>query len=351
MKIGIDITPLLWGNKAGIGWYSYHLIKNLIKIDEENKYILYGCCIKKYRVKYILKKEFETGNFCISLKFFSNKIYNYTVQTFLPIEFFFGKFDIIHTLHPFSPLNIFGKQVITIHDLTPIINPDWFLPLHSQKFRFIISKAIKRVDKIIAVSYSTKNDIIKHFKINPEKIEVVYLASDEIYRPVSDKEKKENIKRKYGIKNKYLLFVGTIEPRKNVARLIDAFIKIKEKFPEYQLVLCGQIGWKKEIFYKKMAEIPEKFKKDIILTGYVPITDMPYIYNGCDVFIYPSLYEGFGLPVLEAMSCGVPVITSNISSLPEVVGDVGILINPYSIDELVSAIDSVLSNKDKRYKE
>lgn len=348
MKIGIDITPLAQSKKAGIAWYSYNLLKNLSKIDTENFYILYAVSIKKYKEMKKIKEEFKQENFKVSIKFFSSKIYNYTVQTFIPIEFYHGKFDIIHTLHPFSPVNILGKQVITIHDITPLINPDWFLPFHYEEFKFFILRAVKRADKIIADSFSTKNDLINYFKLNSEKIDVVYLAPSEIYKKLEDKEKIEDVKKKYGITKKYLLFVGTIEPRKNIIRLIDAFILIKNKIPELQLVICGQIGWKSKIFYKKMAEIPEKITKDIILTGYVPIYEMPYLYNGCEVFVYPSLYEGFGLPVIEAMACGVPVITSNISSLPEVAGNAGILVNPYNIEEIVYAIEKILTNVELR---
>ena len=348
MKIGFDISPLLWKKKAGIGWYTYNLIKNIEKVDKENIYVLYGSCFRQYKEKYEIKKDFKSENFYIVVKRLPNRIYNYTVQRFLPVEFLYGKFDLIHTLHIFSPLSLYSKQIITIHDLTPLINPNWFLQSDSEKFKFIISKAIKRVEKIIADSYSTKKDIINFFNVNSGKIEVIHLAADEIYRPIENKEAIDYVKKKYGINQKYIFFVGTVEPRKNIPVLIDAFTIIKEKFPEYKLVICGQIGIKSEIFYKKMQEIPENVKKDIILTGYVPVLELPYLYNGCEVFVYPSLYEGFGLPVLEAMSCGVPVITSKTSSLPEVVGDAGILVNPENCEEIVEAILFVLDNENMR---
>lgn len=348
MKIGIDITPLTWGNKTGIGWYAYHLIKNIKNVDKKNLYILYGCFIKQYKKILKIKSDFKSENFYVSVKFFPNRIYNYAVQTILPIELFHGKFDIIHTLHPFSPVSMLGKQIITIHDLTPLINPEWFVPLHSEKFRFIISKAVKRTDLIIADSNSTKKDIVKFFNINAEKIEVIYLAADEIYKPIQEKEFIEKTKKKYGIDKKYILFVGTIEPRKNLVRLLSVFKQIKHHIKDYQLVICGQPGWKTKTFFSKLNSFPEEVKKDIILTGYVPREEQLLLYNGCELFIYPSLYEGFGLPVLEAMSCGVPVITSNISSLPEVGGDAVILVNPEDEDEIGNAIIKVLEDKNLR---
>jgi len=347
MKIGIEIAPLIWGKKAGIGWYAYNLLKSLKNIDKENFYILFGSSIREYRKKLkSLKKEFECENIKISMKFFPGRIYNYLFQIFVPVELFYGKFDLIHTLHPFSPVKFKAKYIATIHDLTPLISSDWFPELHSLKFRFIIKRTTERADKIIADSISTKKDIIEFFDYPEENIEVVYLASDEIYKPVEDKEEIAEIRKKYGISRKYILFVGTIEPRKNLIRLLSVFEKLKIKFKEYQLVIVGQVGWMSEKFFEKLKNLPENVKKDIILTGYIPKEDMVYLYNDSELFIYPSLYEGFGLPVLEAMSCGVPVITSNISSLPEVGGDACIYVNPYDEEDILYKIEKVLDNEE-----
>ncbi len=347
MKIGIDVSPLLSKSRAGVGWYAYNLIKNIEKIDRENVYILFSSSLSRYKKKYEIKKNFKSENFYVSIRPFPFLVWNYVVAKILPFEFLYGNLDLIHTLHVLTPipleLNI--KQVITIHDLTPLINLNWF-PVESIILKIIISKAVVKADRIIAVSNNTKKDLLNYFKINPEKITVIYPGlHHENCIPIYDEEKIKNLKEKYGIDGRYMLFVGTIEPRKNISKLIDALIIVKEKFPELKLVLCGKIGWKAEIFYKKMKDLPEKIKKDIILTGYVPVSDLPYLYNGCEVFVYPSLYEGFGSPVLEAMSCGVPVVTSNISSLPEVVGDAGILVNPENKEEIAEAILSILTDQ------
>jgi glycosyltransferase involved in cell wall biosynthesis len=180
MKIGIEIAPLIWGKKAGIGWYAYNLLKNLKKIDKENFYILFGSSIRDYRKKIkSLKDEFECENIKINMKFFPGRIHNYLFQIFMPVEFLYGSFDIIHTLHPFSPVKFKAKYIATIHDLTPLISDEWFLERHSQKFRYIIKKTTERADKIIADSNSTKKDIVRFFNYPEENIEVVYLASDD----------------------------------------------------------------------------------------------------------------------------------------------------------------------------
>ncbi|MGC8976125.1 MAG: glycosyltransferase family 4 protein [Candidatus Ratteibacteria bacterium] len=351
MRIGIEITPLIWGKKAGIGWYAWNLVKHIKKIDKENTYFLFGSTLRGYRKsgKFLID-EFGGDNFKVVLKFFPGRFHNYFFQTFVPIETFYGKFDIIQTLHPFSPVKFKAKYIATIHDLTPLISNEWFPKLNSEKFRFIITKTIKRADKIIVDSVSTKNDIIKLFNYPEKDIEVIYLASDEIYKPIEEKEEIEKIKKKYSINKRYILFVGTIEPRKNLVRLLNVFEKLKRKYKDYQLVICGQIGWMTEKFFEKMKDLPESVKNDIILTGYLPINHLPFLYNGCECLIYPSLYEGFGLPVLEAMSCGVPVITSNISSLPEVGGDACIYVNPYDEDEIFNKLEMVLNNGEIREK-
>jgi len=346
MKIGIEISPLVLGKKTGIGWYAYNLIKNFKKIDEGNFYILFGSSIRDYRKKIkSLKEEFECENIKINMKFLPGRIHNYLFQIFMPVEFLYGSFDIIHTLHPFSPVKFKAKYIATIHDLTPLISNEWFLKEDSLKFRFIIKKTTERADKIIAVSNSTKKDIVRFFNYPEENIEVVHLASDDIYKPLENKEGIEGIKRKYGISKKYILFVGTIEPRKNLLRLLSAFEKLKNKFKEYQLVIVGQIGWITEKFFEKLKNLLENVKKDVILTGYIPREDMVFLYNGCELFIYPSLYEGFGIPVLEAMSCGVPVITSNVSSLPEVGGDACVYVNPYDEEDILYKMEKVLSSE------
>ncbi|MCM8810626.1 MAG: glycosyltransferase family 4 protein, partial [Candidatus Omnitrophica bacterium] len=328
-------------------WYAYNLIKNIEKIDKENIYILFSNSLSRYKKKYEIKKNFKSKNFYVSIRPFPFLVWNYVVAKIFPFEFLYGNLDLIHTLHVLTPipLSFHVKQVITIHDLIPLINLN-LCPTESLILKIIIPKAVKKADMIITVSYNTKKDLLNHFKIDSEKITVIYPGlHHENIRPIEDYEKIEDLKKKYGIYGKYLLFVGAIEPKKNIPKLIDAFIIVKEKFPELKLVLCGKIGWKAEIFYKKMKDLPEKIKKDIILTGYVPVSDLPYLYNGCEVFVYPSLYEGFGSPVVEAMSCGVPVVTSNISSLPEVVGDAGILVNPENKEEIAEAILSILTDQ------
>ena len=208
-------------------------------------------------------------------------------------------------------------------------------------YRALLPRTIKSADKIIAISHHTKNDIIQHFKIPEDKIKVIHLAANKNYKPLQG-DKINKIKQKYDLNCPFILYVGGLAPNKNVKRLIQAFYKLKKQGINHKLILTGVKRWK----YKSIFETIEKLnlQKDVIFTGYVPDEDLPALYNAADLFVYPSLYEGFGLPPLEAMACGTPVITSNTSSLPEVVGDAGIMVNPYDVDELANKMYEVLTN-------
>jgi glycosyltransferase involved in cell wall biosynthesis len=233
------------------------------------------------------------------------------------------------------------KYIITIYDITPNLYPETHTDIITFVHRYLLPKALKTSDKVITISHHTKNDIIKHFKIPENKIKVIHLAANENYKPLNEKEI-INIKQKYNLNYSFILYVGTLEPRKNIPTLLKALYKLKKQGIKHKLAITGKKGWK----YKSIFETIEKLnlQKDVIFTGYVPDEDLPALYNAADLFVYPSLYEGFGLPPLEAMQCGTPVITSNTSSLPEVVGDAGIMVNPYDVDELANNMYGVLTN-------
>jgi len=353
MRIAIDIERATSKFKSGIQWYAYNLIHNLAKIDTENSYILYhfkSCNPGKEYER--LKSELpQQRNFQIKITRVSGKLARICQARFLPIEFFIGDSDIIHIPNPIAtPLTVKAKIISTIHDLVDIIpeSEKWGIYDRRKKAKRQKSSraSILKSDRIITVSEYTKRDIMKYFSINPSKISVVHLGADTIFKPSEDSDEKKEILNKYRISKKYLLFVGDFKFRKNIAKLIQTFEKIKRHFDEYQFLIVGK---KTGFYYKEVLEklnkLPEYIKEDIILTEYVPLEDLPYLYSSATLCLYPSLYEGFGLPILEAMACGCPVLTSNISSMPEVAGDAAILVDPYSLEEIMSAIEKVLSDE------
>lgn len=243
-------------------------------------------------------------------------------------------------------------QVITIHDLIPILNREQFTSKIVHKFMASIGSINIFENWVICNSENTKKDFCEYTKMNPERVFVTPLAAREHFYPITNQQTISNTVNQYKIPNSpYLLSLCTLEPRKNLSFLIRCFAKILASDPtlELNLVLVGVKGWKNTEIFETVKKNPQ-LKSRIIFTGYIPDEDLSAIYSGATAFIYPSLYEGFGLPPLEAMQCGTPVITSNTSSLPEVVGDAGIMINPTQEDELCQAILDVINDSQLRQK-
>ncbi|MBW9221791.1 glycosyltransferase family 4 protein [Methanothermococcus sp. SCGC AD-155-C09] len=337
MKIGIISEPL---NQplTGVGNYLYNLIKELLNKNLCNNIVLinYKNCnifptVNKTLINNPLKKISKTYLWYAYI-FALNSIRGY-----------FNGLDIIH--NPYQAPTFFDlkgqKYIITVHDLIQILFPKEVKPLVHLVQKTMLPRTIRTADKIISVSHNTKKDVIKYFKIPEDKIEVIYNGVNEEYKPLPDNEI-EKIRQKYNLEYPFILYVGGLAPNKNIPTLIKAFYKLKKQRLLHKLVIIGA----KRLKYNSIFETIDKLnlQKDVIFTGYVPEEDLPALYNAADLFVYPSIYEGFGLPPLEAMACGIPVITSNSSSLPEVVGNAGIMVDPYDVDGLSRAMYEVLTN-------
>jgi alpha-1,3-rhamnosyl/mannosyltransferase len=232
-----------------------------------------------------------------------------------------------------------GPTVITICDLSFIRHPEWHPIDRVKYFEKYCMKRLSRTEAIITISEFSKKEILNLLNVDPAKIYITSLGVDKTFTPGK--------KRMQGLLDRYLLFLGNLEPRKNLPILINAYLSLPKNLRErYPLVVAGAKAWHTNQLEK--ALLPFNHDEKITLTGYVPQTALPDLYRGASLFIYPSLYEGFGLPVLEAMASGVPVITSNLSSLPEVVGDAGILVDPHCVDNLREAILMILNDEEMR---
>lgn len=349
MNIGIDANCLVF-DRSGFGRYTYNLVKNLLMIDTQNHYFLYASFIRhrKNRLKLLEALVDET------------KSRNVTIRILpLPAQW---KEIMIGTNYPYSdlirdPLDLFyaphfagiakrgfARQVVTIHDLVFMHFPEHRGVKLSRYYLNRTKVALENSNHIIAVSESTKKDLIKLLGVEEEKITVTSEGADNQFKLITDqKEILSHTKAYIDPKFKYILSVGTLEPRKNLSAVLKAFSQLPVKLrQEYKLVFVGAKGWNNQEFEKTVEDY--NLTDHIILTGFVADEDLPYIYNRASVFVYPSLYEGFGLPVLEAMSCGVPVVTSNISSLPEVVDDAGKTVDPHDDKEIAENIKLILTN-------
>ncbi len=339
MKIAFDGRGINWYKGTGIGTYTENLLKNLLSIDNVNKYSIYWSG-DNY-------KTFEKTN--SSIKMASKRYHRFFQEHYFPADIKNNSIDIYHISQNGIGLseNIDCLKVVTIHDLIPYIMPETVGKGYLLKFLRYIPRVIESSDAIITVSKCSKNDILKYFPVDSSKIFVTPLAADKIYKPMDKKYCKDYLSKKYAVNSNFILYIGGFSPRKNVDLLIEAFEMIKFSVKDdIKLLICG--ARKDDIESLQALSKISSVSSSIIFTDYVEGYDLPIFYNACEIFVYPSLYEGFGLPPLEAMSCGAPVITSNISSITEVAGDGAILINPSDVVALASNMYNLLTNDAKR---
>jgi glycosyltransferase involved in cell wall biosynthesis len=343
MRIGIDARSVL-KQRTGVGNYTYNLIKNLSRIDRENSYILFYSHHKNVRSAI---PKFDNPNFQSKFIRFPNKLLNLMWGTLrIPkIDWLVGEVDVYHS--PNYNLNMLGKgkSLMTIHDLNFFAYRKYSISSARWHYAFKIKSYARQVDAITVVSESTKREVLRYLEVPEAKVHVVYNGYSPIFRPLEQSENTRRILEKYNIKGKFILFVGTLEPRKNIQGLIRAYHQCKAK-DDFLLVLAGGKGWKYKHFFRLVENL--KLENRVVFTWYVPDTELPALYNQASVFVYPSLYEGFGIPPLEAMACGLPVIVSNTTSMPEVVGDAGVYVDPNDVEQISHSIDTVLSDDQLR---
>jgi glycosyltransferase involved in cell wall biosynthesis len=346
MKIAIDIRTIL-PTRSGVGNYVLHLIDNLLRVDSESTYFF----ISRTKNLALIDNLEKRGVPLIT--FFSHENHplgDLWEHFILPLRLKKFGVEIFHgpaSLIPFRKKNF--RVVVTIHDLVAFLFPNTIPLKYGAYMRYLLRYAVRRADKIISVSNHTREDLIRILKVPSEKITVVHEAPTPLFRSLDRAWAREQLKNRYGLQKKFIYHLGNIEPRKNLIVLLQAFGQVcRQIHNEYVLVLSGQPGWLTGNLQRFLARYP--FKERIIFTGYVPREDLPLFMNGAELFVFPSLYEGFGLPVLEAMNCGTPVITSNRSSIPEIVGSAAVMIDPEDPAALAEMIVSLLRRPEEREK-
>jgi glycosyltransferase involved in cell wall biosynthesis len=361
MKIGIDISRYI-DKSGGVGIYAVNLLKFLLKIDIENKYLgysfFYDCFPEGWNKRedagifedYYRNPNIYTNFSMNNIKLSTSEVKNKWAKSSMEgKEKLLGDADVIHSTAYIVPELLKAKLVVTIHDLSFLMFPD----LHTEdNIKLLMQNLIyinSRPNKIICDSEQTKKDLVRFFHVPEEKIKVIYLGVDHIFSdPVSEEKKDIILARHDLIGLNYILSVASIEPRKNFERIIKVFGEIikNEKYGDLYLICAGGAGWKNESIHKLVQE--KGLEDKVRFLGYVEEGDLPSIYNGAKFFMYPSLYEGFGLPVLEAMASKVPVLTSDVSSLPEVAGDAALMVDPYSEKEIYDASIRLLEDESLR---
>ncbi len=350
MKIGIEGQRLYRSKKHGMDMVALELIRELQKLDKTNEYVVF---IKPDSDNDIFE---DSDNF----KFVSLNGGPYPLweQVALPRAAKKENCDILHCTSNTGPVNPKMPLVITLHDIIYLESISifkkggtWYQKLGNMYRRLVVPKVVKISDKIITVSNFEKNRIKEFFGFNKDddRLVAIYNGVSQHFKNINDPEELKRVKDNYHLPDNFLFFLGNTDPKKNTPGTLKAFSDYLKKYNNNDLFLV-MLDYEKSELEKILSEIGDpELKSKIILTGYVKNTDLPAIYSQCKIFLYPSLRESFGIPMLEAMRCGVPVITSNTSSMPEVSGDAAYIVDPYKPEEITNGINELLTNEKLRH--
>ncbi|MFZ5649812.1 MAG: glycosyltransferase family 4 protein [Bacillota bacterium] len=338
MKLLYDARMLY---SSGIGRYLQNLLLYVVPLLKQDKIYLTG---DPDKISYFFNSNFKFSPNLQIIKW-NSLIYSFSEQikgSYL-LEKYKNEVDVIHIPHYNVPYFMPKNSIVTIHDLIHFIFPEYFKGLKVKIAKMILENAVKKSCKIIVVSEATAQDLIKLFPFADSKIRIVYEAAADIFRPVISREI-EIFKKRFGLK-KYILYVGNRKLHKNLNRLLHAYSNLHKHIVDLQLVIAGS----KFMENDEVTQYKQKHGlNNIIELERISDQDLIKLYCGAEALVFPSLYEGFGLPPLEAMACGIPVVVSKVASIPEVVGDAGIYVNPYDVDDITRGIYSVLINEDLR---
>jgi glycosyltransferase involved in cell wall biosynthesis len=354
LRIGVDYTSAAHQG-AGIGRLTRSAIGALAQIDRKNQYTLLvqGRDLPPDEVRGPLAGEQRTrnaasgipnSNFCERRTWINERWWTriwHRLHVPWRVEWIIGRVDLFHgpdfTL---PPLRAGTKAIVTVHDLSYLRLPFCFKPALLDYLVANVPRAVDRADWVLADSESTRRDAIELLNVSEHKISVLYPGVEPRFRPIPDPKARTRTRAKYGLPTRFILSVGTVQPRKNYERLVQAFSHLRA--PDLSLVIVGGKGWLYEKLFDQVRQLD--LQDRVMFTGYIDDVDLPLVYNLAEVFAFPSLYEGFGIPPLEAMSCGVPVVAADNSSLPEAVGDAGLLVNAEDTEALADALSQLLDD-------
>ncbi len=350
MKISFDAQLLIKGNKTGIGWCAENILMKLPHI-EGVKYQL-NCFTLGYNTEQLkdIEKYQLLGYLLKKCTWFHDKIYKVlSALGHIPYSFLFGNdSDITVFFNYVIPPGVKGKKIVFIYDMVYKAYPETVRGRTKNILNISLKKSCDRADHIITISEFSKREIIKYLDIPESKITIMPCGVDlSTYHPHYSEQEIKKVNLQYKISGDYLLYLGTLEPRKNIERLVDAYSQLKDEMPNIpKLVLAGGKGWLYNNIFEKVKSL--QIGEDVVFTGYVKAEDSPILIKGARAFLFPSIYEGFGMPPLEAMACGTPVLVSNVASLPEVVGDAGIQVDPFSIEGIKSGLKQIIMDLNLR---
>ena len=346
MKIGIDYTSAMWQG-AGIGRYTRELVRSVVMLDPNIDYRLFyaarGLDENSPWVESLRKLCTTFRNVRAVPLPFSPRLLTILWQRLripLPVELYTGPLDLVHALDFVLPPT-FARTMVTIHDLTFLVHPECAEPALANYLNTAVRRSLKRASMVLVDSQATRADVTRLLGTREDRTRLVYPGVSAAFRPVAYATQME-VRERLNLPPRFILFVGTLEPRKNLSRLLEAFDHLiaHGAHPGLHLVIAGKPGWRYEPIYETYQRLG--LGERVKFLDFVADEDLPALYNLASVFVYPSIYEGFGLPVLEALACGAPVVTSNVSSIPEVTGSAAILVDPHQIESISAGISRAL---------
>ncbi len=352
MIVGIDYTAAAWQG-AGIGRYTRELIRAAITMGGPFRYVLFYAagglpCDSAYRadMQELCATYAHVRAVPIPLSPRLLTIVWQRLRLPLYVEFFIGPIDVLHAPDFVLPPTMHAKTILTVHDLTFLKHPECFEASLQRYLSHIVPTSLRRANLVLADSQTTQQDLRDMLQVSLERSIVVYPGVADRFRPLPTNHTAQ-VRERLGLPPRFLLFVGTLEPRKNLVRLLEAFhegiVYHAHAYQDIHLVVVGRKGWLYEPIFATVERL--NLTSRVLFLDFVADSDLPALYNAAEVFVYPSLYEGFGLPVVEAMACGTPVVTSNVASLPEVTGNAAIVVDPYDTQALVDGIMQALTQR------
>ena len=358
MHIAIDYTTGIYPG-AGVARYTRSLVWALARLDGENRYSLFYAArglprptpeTEQADELFAKHRNFRPVGVPLSVRQMFGLWQRLRVP--LPVDLFTGRCDIVHSPDFVSPPHRAGADVITVHDLSFLVVPECAEPKLAAFLGKTVPGAVRRADRIVAVSEQTKRDLVRLLSVPEGRVKVAYNGVDPRFRPMHPAaEERERLRRKLNLPERFILHVGTLEPRKNLARLVEAYGQVAQRLgangQPVALVLAGRKGW----LYEPIIEAAERANREggnVVFVDFVYDDDLPLLYNMAEAFAYPSLYEGFGLPVAEALACGTPTLASNDGALVEVAGDAALVVDARSVEEIAAGLERLLTDDELR---
>lgn len=342
LQVGVDYTAAIH-QSAGIGRYTRELVLALANLPADIDYRLFVADVRPANLPPPPAANFSWCATRLSERWLARLWFR--LRAPLPVNLWAGSLNLYHATDFFlPPLACATKSVVTVHDLSFVRHPDSVMPGMTRHLNTWVPRSVQRATHVIAVSEATRQDLIELYGTPPEKISVLYHGVSPQFKPVTDPAALAQVRQKYGLGHAdFILSLGTIQPRKNYGRLVQALARLKQ---DIALVIVGGKGWDSDSLLAEIEKLG--LSRRVHFPGFVADADLPALYSAATLFVYPSLYEGFGLPALEALASGTPVVASNRSALPEVVGHAGLLVNPEDVTALSAAIAGLLDDDSRR---